>query len=358
MKKIILDARKVNDYGIGEYIQTLFPAIIKSDNFEYKVLINDNSATGEKFFDKLPEAHVIEVKSHNYSFREHNEIPNVVKGLDDFLYFSPHYIFPYFLKNKLIVTIHDLIHFKFPQYFKPGIKVGFAKRFILKIKNSDTKVFTVSENSKKDLIEMFGFSDNSIKVIHNGIREIFFRYKKGANPKPFPYIMYTGNFKPHKNIDVMLNAFSILSEKHPSLRLVLAGVEKSRQLTDITEKYKIRDRVFPSGFIPTEELINLLDFSEFFVFPSLYEGFGFPPLEAMARGKAVISSDRGSLSEVLGDAAVYFNPSSPEELSVKMDKLLTDHTFRNEHEERGRLHSNNYKTERMISEYLKEFSQI
>ncbi|MEN8222932.1 MAG: glycosyltransferase family 1 protein [Acidobacteriota bacterium] len=352
MRKIILDARKVGDYGIGEYIKALFPAIINSDEYDHRVLINDNDEQADKLIEELPESDIIRVHSRNYTLREHKEIPKAVRNLSDFLYFSPHYIFPYFLKNRLIVTIHDLIHFKFPQYFKPEIKVKIAGRFIRKIKNSDSKVFTVSKNSKKDLIEIFGFSENSIKVIHNGIPEIFFKYKKGANPKPFPYIMYTGNFKPHKNIDVLLNAFGMLSEKHPSLRLVLTGVENNKQLTEMTDKYKIGEKVFPTGFISTEELINLLDFSEFFVFPSLYEGFGFPPLEAMARGKSVISSDCGSLGEVLGDAAINFNPLSPEDLFIKMDKLLTDQALRSEYEEKGFKHASFFTVNKMTETYL------
>ncbi len=358
MKKIIFDARKINDYGIGEYIKTLLPVFVRSEEFEHKILINDNAETEKKFFRELPESDLIKVRSHNYSIKEHFEIPGAVKHLGDYFYFSPHYIFPYFLKNRLIVTIHDLIHFKFPQYFKPGIKIEFARKFIKKIKRSNSKIFTVSENSKNDLIEIFGFSGNSIKVIHNGIPEIFFKYKKGANPKPFPYIIYTGNFKPHKNIDVLLRAFSTLSKIHPELRLILAGVNKNRHLSEIADKLGINGKVFPTGFIRTEELINLLDFSEFFIFPSLYEGFGFPPLEAMSRRKAVISTECGSLGEVLGDAAIYFNPHSHEDLSNKMDKLLTDLTLRSEYEEKGYSHSGQFKIEKMISEYLKEIKEI
>ncbi|MCK5005284.1 MAG: hypothetical protein KAS21_09360, partial [Candidatus Aminicenantes bacterium] len=135
MKKIILDARKLNDYGIGEYIKNLFPSIKNSENFESKIIFSNEEIINPNLFGELAGDDVIRVRSPNYSLKEHFEIPKAVSEMPDYYYFSPHYVFPYFLKNKLIITIHDLIHFKFPQYFKPGIKVEIAKKFIKKIKN-------------------------------------------------------------------------------------------------------------------------------------------------------------------------------------------------------------------------------
>jgi len=357
MKKIILDARKINDYGIGEYIKNLYPALINAEDFDTRVVINHCPVTS-RFCEEIPSSDIIRVKSLSHSVREHLEVPGAVRGLEGFRYFSPHYIFPWFLKNRKIITIHDLIHFKFPHYFRPGIKVKLAEQFIKKIRHSGAKVFTVSENSREDLEEIFGFSREDVTVIHNGIPELFFKYKRGANPKPFPYIMFTGNFKPHKNIDTLLKAFALLEEKHPGLRLVLAGVEKNSRLSGLTKELGIGSRVFPTGFIGVESLIDLLDYSEFFVFPSRYEGFGFPPLEAMARKRAVISTRCGSLGEVLGDAAIFFDPDSPEELSVKMDTLLTDTGFRKRYEEKGARQAEKYTVEKMVSRYLEEIRSL
>jgi len=357
MSRFILDARKINDYGIGEYIKALFPALIRRDEFDCRVVIKE-CPESTRFCEEIDPGRIIHVKSKNYSVSEHREIPGAVKGLSGFHYFSPHYVFPWFLKNRLVVTVHDLIHFKFPHWFRPGIKVEFAKKFIRKIKKSGALVFTVSENSRSDLVELFGFSPDSISVIHNGIPEVFFKYKKGANPKPFPYIMFTGNYKPHKNIQTLLKGFALLGEKYPDLRLVLAGVEKNSHLLSLTDRLGITGRVFPTGFISRSQLIDLLDFSEFFVFPSLYEGFGFPPLEAMARKKAVISTRCGSLGEVLGDAASYFDPGSPEDLSVKMEHLLTGSAFKEELENRGFHRAGHFTLDKMVNRYLDELKKI
>ncbi len=358
MKKIILDARKLNDYGIGEYIKTLFPAIATSENFDTRIILNKNSNSISKVFGGLHKDKIIYSKYSNYTIGEHFEIPRKVSSIKDFYYFSPHYLFPYFLKNKLIVTIHDLIHFKFPSYFKPGIKVILAKQFIKKIKNSDSLVFTVSENSKTDLIEMFDFKKENIRVIFNGISDIFFKYKKGANPKPFPYIMYAGNFKPHKNLIILLRAFKQISEKYRDIRLVLAGVNSSKTLYGLINDLNISDKVIPTGYIPVQDLIDLLDFSELFVFPSLYEGFGLPPIEAMARGKAVISTRCGSLGEVLGDASVYFDQHSDQDLSNKIEQLLTDSNLKYEFESKGRTHAKKYTTKSMVESYLSQLRRI
>ncbi len=358
MKKLILDTRKIHDYGIGEYIKTLFPEIINSGKFDVSLITNNEDKTllTETIEPKI--GSIFNVKAKNYSILEHFEIPGIVKDMKNGIYFSPHYIFPFFIKNRMVVTIHDLIHFKFPEYFKPRLKVNVAGIFIKKIMDSDSIVFTVSENSKKDLIDLFGFNKNSIKVIYNGLPEIFFKYKKGVNPKPFKYIMYTGNFKPHKNLVTLLEAFKIINSIFPDLRLILAGVKRDKNLEILMKKFEIGDRIITTGYIPREDLIGLLDFAELFVFPSIYEGFGFPPLEAMSRKKAVISTKCGSLYEILGDSAVYFDPKSAEELAFKIEKLLTDSTLRSGFEKKGYLRAKKYTGSRMTSEYIRVLEQL
>jgi len=358
MKKIILDARKLSDYGIGEYINVLFSAIANSEIFDTRIVLNENIGSIPNIFSGLDKERFIYTKYNNYTIGEHYDIPRKVSSIIDFHYFSPHYLFPYFLKNKLIVTIHDLIHFKFPNYFKPGIKIMLAKQFINKIKNSDSLIFTVSKNSKKDLIEMFDFNEEDIKVIYNGLSDIFFKYKKGVNPKPYRYIMYAGNFKAHKNLKILFQAFGQIADKYNDIKLILAGVNKSKALFELTDKLKISDKVIPTGYIPTQELIDLLDFSEMFIFPSLYEGFGLPPIEAMARSKAVISTKCGSLGEVLGNAALYFDHNSHQDLAYQIEKLLLDSNLKSEFEAKGQIHAGRYTTKKMVESYLNQLGRI
>jgi glycosyltransferase involved in cell wall biosynthesis len=167
---IILDARKIEDYGIGTYIQNLFLGIARSELFDCRTI----HLTGTTYLDLPPESH-IGVSSKNYSWREHLEIPFKTKGMKNFYYFSPHYVFPLCIQNKLFVTVHDLIHFKFPDLFKPALRVKVGKFFMRQVKHRALLVFTVSQTTKQDLQEIFGFENHRVKVIYNGISESFFQ---------------------------------------------------------------------------------------------------------------------------------------------------------------------------------------
>lgn len=345
--KIILDARKIEDFGIGIYLENLFQGIIDSGLFDCRILHLKGtkclSASSKSF---------IEVYFKNYDFREHLEIPLKIARLRDFFYFSPHYVFPLFLKNRLFVTVHDLIHFKFAHLFRPSIRVEFGKFFMKQVKSRTEFVFTVSNSTKNDLMEIFNFSENRVKVIYNGISDHFFQKPRSSSCFRFPYILYAGNVKPHKNLTTLLKAFSLLKNRYSDLRLVLTGIDSDKALIQILKDLELEGRVVLKGYQPKEKLIRYMDGAEFFIFPSLYEGFGFPPLEAMARKKAVISSPGGSLKEILGECALFFNPESFEELAEKISTFLDNEELRKTYEEKGYLHSNSFRWERTIREYL------
>ncbi len=345
--KIIFDIRKIDDYGIGTYIKNIFGGLIKSGNFDYKII----SLKG-KIRDISDTKNTIEVNSKNYTITEHFEIPSKIKNLNDYYYFSPHYVFPYFIKNRFFITIHDIIHFKFSKLF-PFYKVELAKLFIKKAKREAEIIFTVSNTTKKDLINYFGFREEKIKVIYNGIDEIFFKMEKKDNKTDFPYILYIGNTTPHKNLKTLLYSFLIFSKRVRDIKLMLVGIRDKREILNFIKKYKLENRIIIKSFLSFSELIPVIDNSLFFVFPSLYEGFGLPPLEVMARGKAVISSTGGSLPEVLGDNALFFSPYSEEELSDKMYLLAENPELRIDFEKKALNHSKKFKWDKFIETYVK-----
>lgn len=351
--KIILDARKIEDYGIGVYIQNLFQGIADSERFDCRAI----HLRGTTYLDLAPESH-IRVSSKNYDWREHLEIPFKTRRIKEYYYFSPHYVFPLFVRNKLFITVHDLIHFKFPHLFKPALRVEFGKFFMRQVKRRAIIVFTVSQTTKQDLQEIFGFEDHKVKVIYNGISKLFLQRTLQISGFSFPYVLYSGNLKPHKNLPTLLKAFSLIKERFSDLRLVLVGVSPDKTLYQIVRDLGLKQRVVIKGYQPQKNMIRFLDGAEFFVFPSLYEGFGLPPLEAMARRKAVISSNGGSLPEILGDSAFYFHPDSPEELAEKMSLLAEDTNLREEYEKRGFEHSLKFRWEKAIQEYVEVFDGI
>ncbi len=348
--KILLDARKIEDYGIGTYIQNLFQGIADSETFECRVI----HLRGTRFIDLSPESY-IHVSSKNYDWREHLEIPFKISRMKDFHYFSPHYVFPLWVKNKLFVTVHDLIHFKFPDFFKPALRVELGRVFMRQVKKRALVVFTVSQTTKNDLQELFGFEEQRIKVIYNGISEFFFQSTPQISGLSFPYVLYTGNLKPHKNLPTLLKAFSLVKERFSELRLVLVGVDPDKNFYQLIRDMKLKQRIVIKGYQPQEDVIRFLDGAEFFIFPSLYEGFGLPPLEAMARRKAVISSSGGSLVEILGDNALYFQPDSADELADKISLFMENRDLREDYEHRGFEHSTQFRWEKTVHEYVEAF---
>jgi len=213
-------------------------------------------------------------------------------------------------------------------------------------------VFAVSHTTKNDLQEMFGFDESRIKVIYNGIAEIFYQQEPQPSVFDFPYLLYTGNLKPHKNLLVLIEAFSLIKDRFPDFRLVLAGVLPDRSFMQALIHLGIADRVVTKGYLAQQDLVRFIDGAEFFVFPSLYEGFGFPPLEAMARKKAVISSPGGSLKEILGDNALYFSPDSAEELAEKITFFIENERIKKDYETSGFAHSLNFRWKKTLQEYI------
>ncbi len=348
---ILLDARKIEDYGIGAYIQNLFQGIADSGMFACRAI----HLRGTRYIDLPPESY-IPVSSKNYDWREHLEIPLKISRMKDFYYFSPHYVFPLFVRNKLLVTVHDLIHFKFPRLFRPSFRVGVGKFFMRQVKKRAALVFTVSQTTKQDLQEIFGFEDHRIKVIYNGVSDSFFQSTLQISGLAFPYILYTGNLKPHKNLSTLLRAFSLIKDRFPELRLVLVGVKPDNTFYQLMRDLGLKRRIVIKGYQPEENVIRFLDGAEFFVFPSLYEGFGLPPLEAMARRKAVISSPGGSLHEILGDSALYFRPDSAEELAEKISLFMEDTNLREDYEKKGFEHCTKFRWEKTVQEYMEALS--
>ena len=351
MRKIVFDARKADDFGIGEYIKTIFGYISGKGIFENFILYNPDHPVVFGTKDTY-----IPIKSKNYNLTEQFEIPLKTFKKGDFLYFSPHYIFPISMRKKVIVTVHDLIHFKFPDFFKPKIKIKTGEFFLRTIKNNALKIFSVSGNTKTDMIEMFGFREDQISVIYNGINDDFFLKKKKSSPLKNPYLLYTGNIKPHKNISALIEAFRIVSPVYKDLKLVLAGA--GEKLPDFLIHDDIKESLIITGYLSRSDLINYLDNCEIFIFPSFYEGFGFPPLEAMARGKSVISSPDGSLKEVLGDAPLYFNPYSPEDLSKKIRSVMENKTLRKDLESRGKKRAQKFTLKKSAESYMKELKEF
>lgn len=265
---------------------------------------------------------------------------------------------PYFNQ---IVTVHDIIPFLYPKIHP---KMKYYYRFVLPWLLKFAKaIICVSENTKKDIINAYSLKGNNIYVIYEGckLKELSIKkneiIKKRYNIKK--YILYVGDMRPYKNLERTLEAFSRIQIK--DLYFVIGGKKDPRFYPEIEKKAKslsLCDRVIFTDYIKEEELSLFYKEADLFIFPSLYEGFGLPPLEAMACGCPVVVSNAASLPEVCGDAAYYVNPYSVDSIAEGIYKVLTDEDLRQSLIQKGLERVKLFSWEKTAEQTLEVFEKV
>jgi glycosyltransferase involved in cell wall biosynthesis len=227
------------------------------------------------------------------------------------------------------------------------------------------KIITVSQNTKDDLVEMFNYNPKKIKVIYNGvdnsykiidnkklISEIKDKYDTGKD-----FLLYVGNIKPHKNIPVLLKALSNIDKQN---KLVIVGKRDKAydEIFDIIDQNNLEDRIIFTGFVPDKDLILLYNAATLFVYPSLYEGFGLPPLEAMACGTPVITSNVSSLPEVVGYAAITVDPYNINGLAEEINKVLGNEVLQKAMIKKGIERAKEFTWEKTARETIRVYEEV
>jgi glycosyltransferase involved in cell wall biosynthesis len=342
--RIGIDARKLHDFGIGTYIRNLLRQLSRLDHdTEFVLLCRPEDGPqletlGENF-------RAVFETAGNYSVAEQLRIPLTLKRERVTLFHAPHYVLPPLVQCRSIVTIHDCIHLMFPQYLPNRFALGYAKASMAMAARRANRVLTVSETSKRDIIRFFGTPSEKIDVIYNAFDERF-----GRNPDEDavmrvrerfqlqdPFVLYAGNVKPHKNLERLIEAFHLVRSGGLDLKLVLIGDEISKYaaLRRAVHRHQLHPYVRFLGYLPEETLAIMYRLAGVFVFPSLYEGFGLPPLEAMASGTPVVTSNVSSLPEVTGNAALLVDPYNPEAIAEAIARVITDATLSDELRRKG-----------------------
>jgi glycosyltransferase involved in cell wall biosynthesis len=343
--RIGIDARKLHDFGIGTYIRNLLRHLARLDReTEYVLLCRPEDVPalaplGENFR-PVPET------AANYSLTEQLRIPLALKRHGVTLFHSPHYVLPRLVSCRSVVTIHDCIHLVFPQYLPNRLALSYARASMGTAAKRATRILTVSESSKRDIVRYVDADPARIDVIYNAYDERF-----GVEPREEDvvrvreryqlndeFVFYAGNVKPHKNLERLIDAFHLVRQRGlDRLKLVLIGDEISKyaSLRRAVHHYQLHKYVRFLGYLPEETLAVMYRLAGVFVFPSLYEGFGLPPLEAMASGTPVVTSNVSSLPEVAGDAAVLVDPYDPEAIAGGIYRVLTDEHLRRSLRTRG-----------------------
>jgi len=252
------------------------------------------------------------------------------------LFFSPAHYAPRFSPFPTVVTIHDLSYYYYPDEF--------LKKDLYKLKNwtrysvkKAKKVIAVSKTTKKDLIKFYSLPDNKITVVYNGYGKKIKDSKKLRKNLPktirnSQYFLFVGTLQPRKNITTLIKAFYQFKQSFSEKKLVIIGKKGwlYNQIFELVDQLKLKTDIIFTGYLSDQDLISFYQQAFAFIHPSLYEGFGIPLLEAMSYGCPVISSFSSSLPEIGGNACLYFDPNSPDDLFKKMTVIEENRQLRKE----------------------------
>lgn len=347
--RVAIDIRKINEFGVGTYIWNLVRNLAALDNRNEYLLTGSHRNFHElgplpSNFKQLYQPHEQKLQKPQNLWRNHITFPFTLHRHAVDLVHVPHHEAPFFNPSTLVVTVHDCVHLLFPHEdsskFRNYRNYLRTKRVIEGAKH----VLAVSNSTKEDLINIFRLPESKISVVHNALDERFaFNHTPEERKHVLeryqlkdPFVLYSGKIRPHKNIHRLIEAFAVLKselvddERYKNLKLIIIGDELSKhqylRLTVIRSGVQQDVRFF--GFVPYPILRVFYQSAALFAFPSLYEGFGLPPLEAMANRTPVIASNTSSLPEVLGDAALLVNPENVFDIARGMKTILSDEVLR------------------------------
>ncbi len=337
--------------GIEKYIQYFLKALAKIDSInEYVLLQEDTELEGNIFQGNfLPQSYHISARNYPRGLRwlwEYISLPREFKYFKLDLYHSMDLGIPRYGRGVYLATVHDILPYLYPQTCQISPQQLFKYRLKLwSLKRAD-HIIAISEYTKNDLVVKLGLSARRITVIPYGIADIFHpidiresrRVIKDKFKIEYPYILYVGAFGPTKNISVLLRSFRHVVDRFPNYRLVLIGSQKHpnyNQLIILSQNLGIEGKLTWIDSLEHKDLVSLYSAAHLFVFPSLLEGFGLPPLEAMACGAPVIASKAVSLPEVVGGAGILVDSRNVDDLSQSIIKVLSSDTMRLKMKVRG-----------------------
>lgn len=385
--RIVFDARRVADFGIGTYIRNLIRALARvDDRNQYKLIttspeVPELAELPENFeiavFPEPKRSEPISLAQIRYGF--------FLRKLDADLFHIPLNAVPLFMPKPYLVTIHDMSTLLFANEAGYGgrLRHFFLRRGLIRA----DRVIAVSMATCRDVETVLGIPVSRMRVVYNAPDPTFYAHKPAVLARgreeesgyaseiqrvldryriQYPYLLYVGRTNPHKNIPRLVEAFAVLRgeiQDHPvyrDLRLLIIGDEISRYpaLRHAVIQSRVEDSVRFLGFVPIETLRVFYQAAAAFVFPSLYEGFGLPPLEAMACGTPVVCSNVSSLPEVVGEAAEIVNPENVFDIARGMREVLLDRTLRDRLVESGFEQARRFSWERTAQQVLDAYEEI
>lgn len=354
-----------NYTGIGRYASQLVRSLASLDHDNHYALY-----VKKRLFDQKRKAPQITASNFSTVVDYFNQGPQrLLKKID--LYHSPGPDVIRMDHTKVVVTIHDLVYKAYPQGHTQDT-LRLTDEQVHSFLPTVSKLICVSQNTKNDVMKFFNVDEHKLTVIHHGVDQgVFYPVAEDDRRKAQaylqgsgiiqPYILYVGTIEPRKNLKNLFLAFKRLKDKNKwQGKLVVAGMMgwKTGQILDELARFNLRDDVIFLGFVDDEKLRYLYSLARVFVFPSFYEGFGYPLIEAFSCGAAVCCSTTSSCPEIAAEAALFFDPENVEQMAQRIDEAVDDESLNNKLRQKAMMRAQIFTLEKVARETMRVYQEV
>jgi glycosyltransferase involved in cell wall biosynthesis len=373
--RIAIDIRRMYDFGLATYIRNVVRYLSRNDHDNEYYLVG--SATRFEEMGELPSNfHLLALQNPEATFANYLEMQKAVNAQGVDLVHVPHTFWrPLFIKAPFVLTVHDLLDYMYRAHARNTVPRVVHSYMTQQVMNRAARIFAVSNFTKRDVSRIFQVKPEKIEVVYNALDDTFMRGHSTPAEQTMvrkryqvesPFLLYAGRISPHKNVARIIEAFSALKGElakegaFPDLKLLIIGdeVSKNPDIRRAVIRSGVQHDVRFLGYVSIDVLRVFFDMAKIFVFPSLYEGFGLPPLEAMAHGTPVVASNTTALPEVVGNAAVMVNPENVFEISRALLRVLTDQALRNRMKAAGLEQAQRFSWDASVGRMLDVYRQV
>ena len=373
--KVAIDIRRMTEFGVGTYIRNVVRTLARLDRDSKYFLIGSPDKVAE-CGPLPPNFHAVPLAGRDDALKGNLDFRAIVRRLNCDVVHVPHlYWIPRGLSCPYVLTVHDLLEHMYGTRDSSSLRRSLHFYLTRRVLRRAARVIAVSQFTKNEIEKLLAIPDAHIEVVYNAIDERFLRgHATDADLDliaqrylvNYPFILYAGAIRPHKNVVRIIEAFSALKselqkeQQYPDLKLIIIGDDLSShpRLRRTVVRSGVQNDVRFLGFVPIEVLRIFYDVAKIFVFPSLYEGFGLPPLEAMAHGTPVVTSNTSSLPEVTGNAALLVNPENVFEIQRGLQRALLDPVLRAQMKQRGYEQAQRFSWTTSVSRILEIYREV
>jgi glycosyltransferase involved in cell wall biosynthesis len=383
MLKIVIDARRIRDFGIGTYIRNLIYALAKADQKnQYQVVVSP--AQAPLLSGLPPQFQIATYTREDTRAAEEIAFPIFLRRFSANVYHVPLNRVPFFMPKPYVVTVHDMASLLYSE--DSGARMNLRRYRFRRGMLRAGKILAVSAATRRDVVKMLSIPPDRVRIVYSAPAPEFFQRghsvdARAAGPQTeeherrrileryqitYPFLLYAGNIRPQKNIPRLVEAFAVVRNEmahHPQysdLRLIIIGDQIARNpaVRHAVIHSRVENCARFLGFVPFDTLRVFYECAAAFVFPSLYEGFGLPPLEAMASGTAVVTSNVSSLPEAVNDAAMLVNPDNVFDIARGIREVLLDPELRASLVTKGREQAARFSWDRTAREVIEVYEEV